>query len=229
MTTALAGVTFLDATVNLAFIDGRPFVPVAPICTALGIDVGPQLRRIARHVERSDIPAKLVETAGWSIALEDLSWFLRTLRPAQRNAERLSTYRKQLPWFLICAVVQFQGRYLASDADKALRGQLPNTAPKRSAQGSRYTTRDGQRMVAMHSQGHSYREIAKEFRCSDATAHLIVNGKYPVALRADPLEAALTPQKTPIKASDGFALALSAAADSDAPQAPGCGHAIAAG
>lgn len=186
-------VPFSGCSISLAFDRGFPFVPIAPVCSALGIDLTGQLCRIRRRIERSALPAISIPGEGWSVPLEDLSWFLRTLRPNLANQQALQNFRDNLPRFLITAVVELQGRYLVPRADREFRYSLPNVygarvfdrPPKRTG---RYTTADAQSMKALRQEGYSLSQIAQRYRCSPTAVSLITNDKYALHLQPESSE-----------------------------------------
>lgn len=98
-------VPFLEDSITLLEAKNRPWVLVEEICSRLGVNGLQQWRRLRRHAALSAL--ELLEVPDChvlpvALALEDLSWFLRTLRPkAEASKGKLAEYKASLAGCLL--------------------------------------------------------------------------------------------------------------------------------
>lgn len=176
-----------DTVVHVVEHGSRPWVPVAGLCDSLGIPYDAQARRLKRHSRVAGLElrrGRLPNTVVWTvmIPLEELAWWLRTLRPSQPAAQtKLAHWRKAMPWKMIDAWVSMHGRYATARALKAHLAQMPSDMPA-TRRRSRFTSADVDEARRLIGEGHSQAEAARAVGMSPTTLCLILRGKYPSAI-----------------------------------------------
>jgi len=169
-------------------VESRPFIPINSLCVNLGIEPATQERRVAYHAGVNDLEAITVMVGmkpRLAIPLEDLSWFLRTIRPHDHMViEKVKAYRKSavlaLFWYWFSNADQFTSkRKLLAKMNEAIKVDA-STPPK---QVSKLSLEDAEEMLRLADLGLSQGAIADKIGCSRTTVSLILNGKYPIELR----------------------------------------------
>lgn len=185
-------VNFLGDQLYIARVEGRPWVPVEPICWRLGIDAIAQIKRMRRHHDRAGLELRALtygDETHLGIPLEETHWFLRTLRPTDSAAKkRLDKYRGGLFWRLLWEWVEAYGSYLTKREvrDRMIRSS-PSPKPTPPIRRTGITKSMAAKMKEMYQSdpSMSFSKVGAEFGYSAATVCQIINGKYPVALKED--------------------------------------------
>ncbi len=185
-------VTFGTAVIQITRHADRCWVSVDSLCEALSLQAAPQLRRLRRHEEKAGLQLhvhKFRGTVTVFMPLEEVQWFLRSVRPSTEDGRRLATaFRAGLFWYLVKSWVQINGGSYGSqrEARSLMRKTLANTgAPlPPPAPLSRFRPGDTKRILDYRAQGLTYREIGDLMNCSPATVCLIAKGRYPVNFEA---------------------------------------------
>lgn len=188
-------VMYLGNELKLASIDHRPWVPISYLCSMIGIDEKIQVRRLKRHHEKSGLELHVLPSIGsygatefhTCIPLEELAWWLRTLRPTDNEAQNcLTKCRHGLVLQMFYQWMDEVGRFgtitqVKRNLNKA--NPLPPSPPPRRKTG--ITKKMAKEMAEMYhsSPEMSYSIVGNHFGYSPATICLIINGKYPVALK----------------------------------------------
>lgn len=157
---------------------GRPWVPIEPLCTRLMIDPTIQVRRLLRHQKQAGLNVRFCAHRSWLLLpLEELQWFLRTLKPRQNEAlERLERYKAILFWNLAYAWVVNGNQWNAfRERNLAHPIKVPSVQPVNKP---RFTPDDADEMRRMRRTGMSYAEIGAKFGCDKALTWRIVNGTH---------------------------------------------------
>jgi hypothetical protein len=169
-------------------VESRPFIPIKPLSINLGIDPFSQERRVANHAEINDLDAKTVMIdikPRLAIPLEDLSWFLRTIRPHDHDVRaKVKQYREgavlALFWYWFSNADQFSSkRSLLRQMNKAIPVD-PSLPPKRKP---KLSIEDADEMRRLSDLGLSRKAIGGQVGCSATTVSMILNGKYPINLK----------------------------------------------
>lgn len=193
MSEKILSVQIGDETVYLINIEERPWVAIDPLCDVLHIDASRQTKRLERHARATGLELRFhtyIERLGrWTLLpLEEISWWLRTLRPANPlSIHVLQAWRRQMPWYLITRWVSAHGRYATQSA---LRASLRHTAerikPRPPVRRSGITKQMFELAKGYHAQGLSQAESARAAGMSAATFNQLLLGKYPCELRDAP-------------------------------------------
>lgn len=182
-------VPFLQTDIiAIARHNGRPMVLIEPLCKTLGIDPTAQVKRCHQQAETANLATAVIwgGANSWTgIPLEDLSWFLRTLRPRDERVQRtLDVYRRHAPWAVIEYWLQHNGRFMPGRTAQKLLRDIPHKPAPRKSAGNGLTSRihaeDVVTMQRLREEGQSLQQIANRFGISKATTSLCLSGKYMV-------------------------------------------------
>lgn len=174
--------------IQLLDIEGRPWVAVEPLCISIGVDAAAQRRRLARHQAggRIDIAdAAFPDVSYTAVALEDLSFFLRTLRPQREDARALV---KQIAPCACPALWWHWFRHVGTYMNaRALRDKLGATLPivrtPPPPPRTRLCIEDAERMRHLREDGHTLSQISRATGFGVSTVSEVLNGKYPIMLK----------------------------------------------
>lgn len=185
----MINIQFSGDTVCLHVHEGRPFIAVNPLCDNMGIDALSQVRRLERHAANGRLDTATITMADktyLAIPLEELSWFLRTLRPQSSDVqERLALYRAHLTWALLWHWFQFAREYSpAKDFTGRMQSAIPAARAAPPIPKAKISLEDVDEMRLLKSQGIPQAEIARRLKCSPATVCQCLQGKYPVKIKS---------------------------------------------
>lgn len=180
----------------LADFRGAPFVPLKPVCDALGLNFKGQVSRLRRSKKPYGI--KLVSATEdektlhlEAIPLENLSAFLFTLRsPSTPHLMILRSFERQVAKLLIFFWSRYQRDYVSPKAVAAELATLARItqikdeptyqqdATPTSIKCERVTPGVVEKIKKMKSDGANINTIAKLVGISRTTASQILSGKY---------------------------------------------------
>lgn len=164
-----------------------PLVAVDPICYRLAIDVDWEVSRLCEEQLSSGLRLKRGRWASqqedWALlALEDLSWWLRTVEGVpEKNLEMLLRWRQRLPWALIEAWYRARRRQSKHAMEKKRLAKLHELPDHKH--GSRFTTLQIETAKTLIGKGYSQAEAAAHVGMSPASLSLLLRGKYPAKLK----------------------------------------------
>jgi hypothetical protein len=185
-------IPFFQDIIAVAAHQGRPMALIEPLCKSLGLDPAAQVRRCEQQAESANLAVAVIWVGAnpWhGIPLEDMSWFLRTLRPRDPKIQKkLELYRQRAAWVAMEQWVIQTSRYTERKAaQKLLRNPAgPREEPyqpkppraKGNGLSSRVYQEDVEQMRKLRSEGRSLGFISQEMKLSKATVSLCLSGKY---------------------------------------------------
>lgn len=194
----LMRIPFNGVIIEVIEHDNRPVIPIAPLCAVLGLSAASQVSRclkaalaIAYEIDGASYPA---------IPIEDLSWFLRTLRP--RSSERqvfLRPFQADLTWAVLTLWFRDPAIHVSIDDYRRRMAQnCPLQKRNPPAPRQRICLDDVDEMRRLKDDGVSMAQIGRRFGVGRAAICQILNGKYPVSLRPR-ADIAAAPRVTAIK------------------------------
>lgn len=171
--------------VHVADVIGRPWVAVTPLCEHLGISPAIQARRLRRHERANGLgvhDGRCPNTGAiWVfIPLEELAWFLRTLRTtSDSTGHKLAGHRRTLPWAVIESWTRSRGCYGSASALRAALRTKPVPAGVTPRRRAGITTTVIEHMRRLRADGLSMRDIGARVGYSAPTVCQCLRGIYP--------------------------------------------------
>jgi len=170
--------------------NGRPFVPIDPICNSLGIKVKNQIKRLQKQAAHADLVIIQFPVDGkqWhAIPIEDLSWFLRTARPQDEAIlKKLAIYRQGIVWVLLWYWFQHADTYLPPaqfrDNIRSIHPPKPALPPRKKP---RLNMEHVKEMKQLKARGIAQVEIARLVGFGASTVSECLKGTYPVSVQHD--------------------------------------------
>lgn len=155
-------------------IDDRPWIAVADICIALKVGLKNQERRLKRHAEQKGL--EIAQTGGVNgplIPIEEIQWFLRTMRPGWAARPHLEKLRRQLFWTVMERVTHANG------AKPFLEARMPmKSIPCRPGPYGRRLSKDEIEQVLSTAAAHpewSHQQIAEHVGVSRTSVWRMLN------------------------------------------------------
>lgn len=175
---------------------GAPFVPLKPVCDALGLNFKGQVSRLRRSKKPYGLKSVTATEDGKmlhleAIPLENLTAFLFTLRsPSSPHLMILRSFERQIAKLLIFFWSRYQRDYVSPKAVAAELATLArltqikdepsypqDTAPQ-PTKCERVTPDVVEKIKKLKLDGMNISTIAKFIGCSRTTASQILSGKY---------------------------------------------------
>lgn len=185
-------IPFVKHDLWLVDFRGAPFVPLQPVCDALGLNYRGQVSRLRRSKKPYGIKS-VATTEGdqqlhlEAIPLENLSAFLFTLKPNIPNLVILRSFQRTVARSLIFFWSRCQREYCmpktvaAELATLSRLSQIKEESPCQPPEPTkceRVTPAIVEKIKALKTGGMNIGSIAKRIGCSRTTASLILAGKY---------------------------------------------------
>jgi len=174
--------------IDVVEIERRPWLVISQLCDVIGVNPGAQERRLLMHSQVSGLDVAVItgpdNKEQLCLPAEEVSWWLRTLRPKEEHAKAaVAKLRQTLPYMTMREWKRSKAYFGDNNQTTRLLNKaapLPRQTPKRK---TRITKAMAQEMIELRESTElSYASIGVRFGLSAATVCQIVNGKYPVAL-----------------------------------------------
>lgn len=179
-------IPFIKYDLWLVDLWAAPFVPLKPVCDALGLNLKNQVSRLRRSKKPYGLKSVAATEGGEllhleAIPLENLSAFLFTLRISTPNLMLL--LKQQAPKALIFFWSRYQRDYVspkavAADLDTLARMSRSQDQEVPVERRARITPDVISRIKTMGNSGVTISHIARQLRYSRTTVSLILSDKY---------------------------------------------------